>query len=95
MLVGDLADDLLDHVLQRHDPRGPAVLVHHDRELEAGAPQEQQEGIEADGLGHVQGVHHEGGHGDVLAAFVRHGQGLLDVDDTVDVVEVVPDHGEP
>src|SRR2546427_12997673 len=33
-LVGDLADQLLQKVLERDEPRGPAVLVHHDRHVE-------------------------------------------------------------
>jgi hypothetical protein len=36
VLVGDLADDLLDEVLQRDDPGGAAVLVDDDRDV-AGA----------------------------------------------------------
>jgi hypothetical protein len=34
VLVLDLADDLLDQVLQRHQPRRAAVLVQHDRHLD-------------------------------------------------------------
>src|SRR5689334_22358328 len=33
VLVADLADDLLEHVLDRHEPGGAAVLVHDDRGL--------------------------------------------------------------
>ena len=33
-LVGDLADQLLQKVLERDEPRGPAVLVHDDRHVE-------------------------------------------------------------
>ena len=36
VLVVDLADDLLEHVLEGDDARGPAVLVDHDREVAAG-----------------------------------------------------------
>src|SRR5207302_5204147 len=33
VLVADLADDLLEQILDRHEPRGPAVFVDHDRAL--------------------------------------------------------------
>ena len=33
VLVNDLADDLLDQVLDRHEAGGAAVLVHHDRHM--------------------------------------------------------------
>ena len=34
VFVADLADDLLDEVLERHDPRGAAVLVDDDGEVD-------------------------------------------------------------
>ena len=34
VLVGDVADDLLDHVLEGHDARLVAVLVEDDRQLD-------------------------------------------------------------
>ncbi len=34
VLVGDLPDDLLEQVFERHEPGGAAVLVDHDRHVE-------------------------------------------------------------
>ena len=33
-LVADLADQLFQQVLERHQSRGAAVLVHHDRQVD-------------------------------------------------------------
>ena len=38
VLVADVADELLDEVLERHDARGAAVLVDDDGEVGAGRP---------------------------------------------------------
>ena len=34
VLVGNLADDFLQQVFEGHEPRGPAVFVDHDREVQ-------------------------------------------------------------
>jgi hypothetical protein len=34
VLVADLAEDLFDEVLERHETGGAAVLVHHDGALD-------------------------------------------------------------
>jgi hypothetical protein len=39
VLVLDLTNDLLEDVFQRHDARGAAEFIHHDREM-AGPPLE-------------------------------------------------------
>ena len=54
-LVGDLADDLLDDVLDRDDPGRAAVLVDDDRELGPLALQVGQQVVERLGLGHDRG----------------------------------------
>ena len=59
VLVADVADDLLDDVLERDDARGAAVLVDDDGDLEAGLAQEEQEGVEPDRLGDEERTHHE------------------------------------
>ena len=58
-LVGDLADDLLDDVLDRDDPGGAAVLVDHDRELGALALEVGEQVVERLGLGHDRRLAHE------------------------------------
>ena len=94
VLVLDLADDLLEDVLEGDDPGDAAVLVDDHGELQAGAAQGGHERVAVEGL-------RDGGHGpDALAqrgggAGRRgHGEGLLDVDDAEDGVEVVGADGE-
>ncbi|OQC37728.1 MAG: hypothetical protein BWX64_01949 [Acidobacteria bacterium ADurb.Bin051] len=55
VLVGDLADDLLDQVLDRHQPRGAAVLVDHDRHLLPPGLELAQQLAERLGLRHEEG----------------------------------------
>ena len=58
VLVVDVADDLLDEVLQGDDPGRAAVLVDHDRELQPLLAQQVQQGVESDQrLRHERGVH--------------------------------------
>jgi hypothetical protein len=59
VLVLDLADDLLDDVLERDDPGGAAVLVHHDRELAAPLLHLAQQVVDALGLRHEVRLAHE------------------------------------
>ena len=74
---------------------GPAVLVDDHHHLQAGRAQLQEQRVEPDGLGHHHRRHHQRADGDVRPPVVRDGDGLLDVDQPVDVVPVVADHGEP
>ena len=59
MLVLDLAYDLLDDVLYRHDADGPAVLVHHDRKLDPTLLHLRQELVDPFRLGSVRGRPHQ------------------------------------
>jgi hypothetical protein len=95
VLVADLSDELLDDVLEGDDARGPAVLVDDDHHLQSGGAQLQEQRVEPDGLGDDHRRDHEGADGDLRPAVVRHGDGLLDVDEPIDVVPVVADDGEP
>ena len=52
VLVGDVADDLLDDVLERHDAGVAAVLVEHDGHLEAVLAQQREQRVEPQGVGH-------------------------------------------
>ena len=96
VLVADLADDLLDDVLEGDDARGAAVLVDDDRHLQpalraAGSSSGSSRMVS----GTITGGTISAETGTSGAPVVRHGDGLLDVDDAVDVVPVVADHGEP
>ena len=94
VLVVDLADDLLDEVLEGDDARGAAVLVDDDGELHPALAQLEQQRVEAQRLGHEDRGHHQRRHRHVAAAVEGDGDRLLDVDDAVDVVPVVADDGE-
>ncbi len=52
VLVVDLADDLLEHVLDGHEPGGTAVLVDDDRHVIAARTKFLQQDIESLALGH-------------------------------------------
>ena len=80
VLVGDVADDLLDHVLEGDDAGVAAVLVEHDGHLEAVLPQQREQRVEPHRVGHDDRLGH-----DVLdpgGAPLGHRQrdGVLDVD---------------
>ena len=89
VLVADLADDLLEQVLERHQPGRPAVLVDHDRHLHLAALEFLQELGHALGLGHEHRRTHEAR--DRLPVRVRFGDEdqVLDEDDALDVVEIL------
>ena len=63
MLVGDLADEFLDHVLEGEDARGPAVLVGHDSHLETLLAQQIEQVVERDGLRYHGDLAEQLGHG--------------------------------
>ena len=48
----DLADDFLEQILERDDPRRAAVLVDHDDHLRSLPPHRREHGVERRGLGH-------------------------------------------
>src|SRR5271166_1730843 len=52
VLVGDLADDLLQHVLDRHQPRGGPVFVDQQRHVVAVALHLAQQLVKRLGVGH-------------------------------------------
>ena len=87
VLVGDLADDLLDEVLERRDAGGAAVLVDHDGHLVAAAAQLAEEHVELHGLGHAQRLGLQRGRRDLGAPLARHRDGLLHVHEPDDVVD--------
>ena len=79
VLVGDVADDLLDDVLERDDAGVPAVLVEDDGELEAVRAQQRQQRVEPQRVGHHDRPDHQVldlGRGPLVD---RQGDGVLDV----------------
>ena len=59
MLVLDLADDLLDHVLDRHQPFGAAELVDDDGEMDSLGPHPREQIEHAHRFGHVERRAHQ------------------------------------
>ena len=92
VLVADLADDLLEQILERHQAGSPAVLVHHDRHLHL-LPLELLEE-----LGDALGLRHEGGRahqrGERRRRAGREVDQVLHEDDAEDVVQVLLVDGE-
>ena len=94
VLVGDVADDLLHHVLEGHDAGVAAVLVEDDGHLEPVAAQQREQRVEPEAVGDHGRLDH-----DVLDAgggALVDGQrdGVLDVDGADDGVLLV-EHREP
>ena len=97
VLVGDVADDLLDDVLERDDARVAAVLVEHDGHLEAVMAQQRQQRVEPQAVGHHGRLDHDvpdAGGGPLVQ---RHRDRVLDVHRADDGVLGVEDReaGEP
>ena len=92
VLVADLADDLLEHVLDRDQAGGAAVLVDDDRGLDLPALELAQQLRHALGLGRERRRPHVRGDRLGVAAAVGEQQQVLHEDDADDVVEVVLEH---
>jgi hypothetical protein len=81
MLVLDLADDLLDQILQRHEPVDVAELVDDQRHLQPAAPQLLEQLIELERLRHHQRRLHHVGDRQRATPLERHRHRVLDVSD--------------
>ena len=101
VLVGDLAHDLLQDVLQRDQALERAVLVHHQREVGVPAQELAHLVVERGGVGHEVGRHrhlgdHEGGQAVLLAGLgvegVRGAQQVLGMHDADDVLLLASEH---
>lgn len=93
VLVTDLADDLLDDVLQGGDARGAAVLVDDDgHRLLPGEAVEQP--VHGQRLGHEQRLAQQLADPAVRPLLGRYGQDVLDVGDADDRVQAAPVDGE-
>ena len=75
VLVADLADDLLEQVLERHQAGGAAVLVDDDRHLHLPALELLQELGHALGLGHEHRRTHQVRRSAALAGLVERAPG--------------------
>ena len=95
MLVGELADDLLQEVLHGDEAGGAAVLVDGQGHVEATGLHLAQEVVGGFHLGDVLGLPDESGHSQLLVLGVggQAAQDVLEVEDAAHVVGVLPDDG--
>jgi len=94
VLVPHVAHDLLDEVLERHDADDVAPLVDHHGHLQTAAPQLLQQRVQLDRGRHERGGEHHVVDPDLLAALVRDGHRMLDVDGPDDLLAVAREHGK-
>ena len=97
VLVLDLADDLLDHVLHRHQAGRAAVLVDHDGDVTLGGLHVVQQVVDRLGLGDIDRRPHQLADVDCAvraAVALQVGQQVLGVQDPDDVVEALVEHGQ-
>ena len=94
VLVLDVADDLLQHVLDRDEPRHAAVLVDDDRDVVAVGAEIAQEDVQALRFGHEHGGPQRLLEVEAVGVPVVEEQ-LLREQDADDVVLVLADHREP
>ncbi len=90
VLVEDVADDLLDEVLQRDEAGHGAALVHDDRHVEPAAAHLAEEVFGTLELGHEDRGAQMPAHLESLLFRVRDVEEILDVEDADDVVGVLP-----
>ena len=87
----DLADDLLEEILERDDAGRAAVLVDHDDHLRALPPHRREHGVERRGLGHERNAAARGRR--TVSPLKQQPQQILDVNHADDVIEVAFDDG--
>ena len=92
VLVANLADEFLDHVLDRDEARGAAVLVDHHGELKAPLLELPQQVDDALGLRHERGRAHDLADRARPVRFSRCLDQVLHHDESDDVVEVLGVH---
>src|SRR4051794_24059522 len=94
VLVADVADDLLDQVLDRDHARGTAVFVDDQRGLQPVRPDLRHHRVAVEGGRHRGHQVHQGGQLGVRAVGPRYLEDLFDVDDADGLVEVALDDRE-
>ena len=95
VLVGDLADEFLDEVLERGDAGGAAVLVDDDGHLVAAPAQlaeQQRRAASSRARAATSDCRADDRH--IRPLLARHRDGLLDVHEADDVVDVLVDDRE-
>ena len=94
MFVAHFADEFLDEVFECRDSGGSAVLVDDDGHLVPARAQFAEKSVELHGLGNTKRLTQECSGRNVGTAVSGHGHGLLDVNESDDVVGVFIDDRE-
>ena len=95
VLVADVADDLLQHVLEA-DPAGRApVLVDHEGKGGTAPAHLDEQAGQLLGLGHHVGLAHHPGDRRDRPLLVAHREDVLGVDHAPDLVQIAVAHREP
>ncbi len=89
MLVLDVADYLLDHVLDRDQPLCPAEFVDDDREMDALRPHPGEKIDDAHRFGDEQGLAKQCIERTVASLIVQGDENILDVDHADHLVEAI------
>ena len=93
MLVLDVADDLFDDVLDRHQSFGPAEFVDNNREMRALAAHSRQQLDHAHRFGHEQWLAHQCLHRSFARLVEARDEDVLyvDHDDDVEPAQMIGD----
>src|SRR6476660_8579583 len=94
VFVADVADDLLDDVLDGHHARGAAVFVDHQRGLQAVGTQLSHHVVAVQGRRHPGDGLHQAGQPGLLMLLRWYFEDLFDVHDSQGLVEVTLDDRE-
>ena len=87
MLVLDLANDFLDHVLDRHQSLGAAELVDDDRQMHPSGPHPRHQLEHSHRFGHEERRPKQRRHRPVDRRIARRDEHVLDMDHAHDMVE--------
>ena len=93
ILVLDLADDLFEQVLDRHQAGSAAVLVHHDRDMHLARFEIPQQGVDLHRFGHEIARPHVIAQRCVEAAVAQQRQQIAHVQHAGDTVNGIFIHG--
>ncbi len=92
VLVHHIADELLDQILDGDQTVRSAELVDDNRQLQAAAAQGLQQRVEFHRGRYDQMINHDVADGHRFPVLLPDRNGVLDVDETDDVVETLADH---
>ena len=94
MFVLDVADDFLDHILDRDKAFGSAEFVDDDGEVDLAATHPREQFEHAHRFGHEQWGADQAGDGAVASGIEIGDEHVLDVDHADDRIETIFEHGK-